>query len=151
VGSKCIVLTYRDIVPNLYGPHWPYHLNCFIHFASSTGVTIFFAKNLILCRHKESDQSKNASSLPQRAQSDRSGNEHVRELEQQSGVPSNSGPPDRRQTQSTDVLPSQSGQTKNASLMSQHLRVTNQEVNVFIRRNNNQMYHQIHNLLLKNT
>jgi len=31
----------------------------------------------------------------------------------------------------------------------EHLRVTNQEVNVFIHRNNNQMYHIIHNLLLK--
>jgi hypothetical protein len=115
VASKCVVLIYRDIVPNIYGPHWPDHLHCFIHSASSTGVKHFSAKNIILYRHKESGQSKNASSSPQRAQSDRSGNEHVRELEQQSDVPSNSGSPDRRQMQSTDVLPSLSGQTKNAS------------------------------------
>ena len=98
---------------------WPAladHLHCFVHFASSTGVNIFLLKNLILYRHKESAQSKNASSSTQRAQSDRSGNEHVRGSEQQSSVLSNSGSPDRRQTQPTDVLPSVSGQTKNASL-----------------------------------
>jgi hypothetical protein len=31
----------------------------------------------------------------------------------------------------------------------EHLGVTNQEVNVSIHRNNNQMYHIIHNLLFK--
>jgi hypothetical protein len=67
---------------------------------------------------------KNASPSPQRSRSNRSGKEHVEELdqqsavslEQQSDVPSNAESPNRRQTQSLDVLPSGLGQTKNASL-----------------------------------
>jgi len=70
----------------------------------------------MLYRHEKSSHLNTAGSSLQRSQNDRSRTEHFHEFEQQSDVSSISVSSDRRQTQSTNVLPIISGQTKRVSL-----------------------------------
>jgi len=70
----------------------------------------------MLYRHEKSSHLNTVSSSLQRSQNDRLGTEHFHEFEQQSDISSISVSSDRRQTQSTNVPPIVSGQTKRVSL-----------------------------------
>jgi hypothetical protein len=68
---------------------------------------------------------KNASASPQRSLHDISADRHVRELEQQLDVQSDSASPNRSQPQSTHEHVGHSGQTKNVSLTASTPQIKN--------------------------
>jgi len=81
----------------------------------------------MLYRHDTSSSMKNANASPQRSLRDRSGNRRVKELEEQSDVPSDSASPNRKQPQSTHELVGHSGQTKKVSFTASKPKINQSE------------------------
>jgi len=103
----------------------------------------------MIYRHDKSTGMKNASASPQRSLRDRSRYRRIQEFEEQSDVPSDSASSNRRQPQSKHELVGRSGQRMKVSLTASNLRLTYQEVSVFMCRKNSHMYQGIQNRLMK--